>query len=141
MNKSLITIGVIDTYDSVIWTKRCFSTGDFELYLPATPKNITLLQVGNYIYRSDDDTVMIIEKVQITTDYENGNYLTVSGRSLESILARRIIWKQTFYTGRFEDLIYKILNENAVNPTDTNRKISNLILDNKPGITDNNQIN
>lgn len=135
MNKSLVTIGIIDTYDSIIWTKRCFSAGDFELYLPATTKNITLLQAGNYIYRLDDDTVMIIEKLQITTDYENGNYLTVSGRSLESILARRIVWKQTFYYGKFEDLIYKLINENAVNPTDTNRKISNLILDNKPGIT------
>lgn len=135
MNKSLETIGIIDAFNSSIWTRRYFSAGDFELYLPATTKNIILLQAGNYVYRLDDETVMIIEKIRISTDYENGNYLTVSGRSLESILKRRIVWKQTYFGGAFEDLIYKLINENAINPTDSNRKISNLMLADKPGIT------
>ena len=135
MNKSLETIGIIDAFDSVIWTKRYFSAGDFELYLPATNKNISLLQAGNYVYRLDDETAMIIEKIQISTDFETGNYLTVSGRSLESILARRIVWKQTFFGGEFEELIYKLIRENAINPTISERKIDNLRLAYKQGIT------
>lgn len=135
MNKQLETIGVIDAFESIIWTKRYFSAGDFELYLPAERCLIELLQTGNYIYRRDDETVMIIEKVRLSTDYETGNYLTISGRSLESVLARRIVWKQTYFFGSFEDWIYKLLNENAVEPAVQGRKILGLILAEKPGIT------
>ena len=102
LDKSLETIGIIDVFTSVIWTKRYFSAGDFELYLPASSNNIKLLQTGNYVKRLDDDTVMIIEKIQITTDAETGNFLTVSGRSLEILLARRIVWKQTIFLGNFK---------------------------------------
>lgn len=130
LDKSLETIGIIDVFTSVIWTKRYFSAGDFELYLPASSNNIKLLQTGNYVKRLDDDTVMIIEKIQITTDAETGNFLTVSGRSLESLLARRIIWKQTIFLGDFKDYIKKLLDENVINPTIAARKIDNFVYDN-----------
>lgn len=136
MNKSLETVGVIDTFTSIIWTKRHFSAGDFELYLPVTTNSINLLQTGNYIYRADDESVMIIEKIIITTDAENGNFLTVSGRSLESILARRIVWNLTVFVGYVEDFIRKLINENAIEPKETNRTISNLILADKIGLED-----
>ena len=38
-----------------------------------------------------DRNVMIVEDVQIESDVEDGGVLTVTGRSLESILERRII--------------------------------------------------
>jgi hypothetical protein len=136
MNKSLETIGIIDSFTSVIWTKRHLSCGDFELHLPVTAEAISLLQTGNYIYRTDDESVMIIEKIQIVTDSETGNYLTVSGRSLESILTRRIIWDMVTFVGYVEDFLRKIITQNAVNPTNNNRKITNLILANPIGLKD-----
>ncbi len=136
LNKSLETTGVIDSYESLIWTPRYYTYGDFELYLPATDYNIKLLETDNYIIRNDSETVMIIEKINITTDAENGNYLTVSGRSLESILNRRIIWTQTTFSGTAENLIYKLLNENIINPKDSKRKVANLILGESKGFTE-----
>lgn len=136
MNQSLETIGVIDVFTSVIWVKRFLTHGEFEVYLPATPINIALLSPDNYIYRLDDEAVMIIEGVNIKSNAENGNYLTVTGRSLESILARRIVWQQTTFKGTVENLIYKLVNENAINPSLPERKISNLILGEHQGFTD-----
>lgn len=133
LNKNLETIGITDAYESLIWTQRYYTYGDFELYLPASDDNIKLLETDNYMVRNDSETVMIIEKINITTDAENGNYLTVSGRSLESILNRRIIWEQTTFSGTAENLIYKLLNENIINPKDDRRKVDGLILGSPQG--------
>lgn len=121
LDRSLRTIGIIDAYTSIIWTKRYFACGDFELYLPVS--HLDILAIGNYIYRLDDDAIMFIENIEITTDSEVGNFLRVSGRSAECLLAKRIIWNQTTFSGTVENLIYKLIRENAVSPTDANRVI------------------
>lgn len=125
MNQSYKTIAVIDTFTSVIWTKRYFTCGDFELYLPVTNELLNILAIGNYVYRLDNDTVMIIEKIQITTDAENGNYLIVTGRSLESILARRIVWNVTTFNGNIIEVFRYLINTNIIAPTIADRKIDN----------------
>lgn len=125
MNQSFETIAVIDAYSSVIWTKRYFTCGDFELYLPVSLELLNTLAVGNYVYRLDDDTVMIIEKIQITTDIEKGNHLIVTGRSLESILVRRIVWDMTSFDTNVVYIIRYLLNSNVINPTIAERKINN----------------
>lgn len=134
LDPNLKTIGLIDDYTSIIWTTRYFSNGDFELYLPANDRNILLLKENNYLCRDKDisgsryKNVMIIEKIQITTDIESGNYLIITGRSLKSILNRRIIWQQTNLNGKAEIAIRQLITENAINPTIPERKISGLSL-------------
>lgn len=125
-NKSFETIALIDEYTSVIWTKRYFTCGDFELYLPVTSKLLEILAIDNYIYRLDDDEVMVIEKIEITTDAETGNYLIVSGRSLGSIIGHRIVWNMTSFDMHVADIIKYLLNANVINPIITERKIDNL---------------
>lgn len=90
LNQSFQTVAVIDQYSSLIWTRRYWNCGDFELYLPANSDLLQYLKIGYYIHREDCDCTMIIEKIDIKTDAENGNYFTVSGRSAESILSYRI---------------------------------------------------
>lgn len=90
LNSSYEQIAVIDSYTSLIWTKRYYTCGDFELYLPADKNLLQFLQLDNFIIREDDDSVMIIEKLEIKTDVENGDFFIISGRSLESILLRRV---------------------------------------------------
>lgn len=125
MNQSYKTIAVIDTFTSVIWTKRYFTCGDFELYLPVTNELLNVLAIGNYVYRLDDDCVMIIEKIQIKTDVENGNFLIVTGRSIESILARRIVWNITNFNLNIVEVFRRLINANIINPNITERKINN----------------
>lgn len=126
LNKSLERIGIIDIFTSIIWTNRYFEYGDFELYLPANNDNISLLQQGYYLIREGhENNAMIIEAIQISTSVDEGNFLTVKGRCLKSILYRRIIWNMTNLAGQLETCIARLLNENVISPEDSNRQISN----------------
>jgi len=141
MNKEYETIGIIDDAISAIWTTNYTDIGDFELYLPATAKNIDLLVQDRYLYResdyeSDTDTynnVMIIGKIQLTTNVEQGNFLIVTGESLETILTRRIIWSQTKLSGTVEDGIRQVITDNIINPSIADRKISDFVLGARQG--------
>lgn len=145
LDKNLKRVGICDDYKSIIWTTRYFKPGDFELYLPATDKNIVLLKEDYYVVREKDiiydgsityKNVMVIEKIQVTTDIENGNYLIVTGRCLKSIVARRIVWQQTTLYGKVEIALRQILTENAINPTNSLRKITKLKLGEIKGFTE-----
>lgn len=137
LNDDLEILDIIDTYKSIIWTNRYYDSGDFELYLPANEKMIELLQVDRLITRAEDlSNCMIIENISITTDVEEGNYMIVTGRSLSTILSRRIVLKQTNVSGTVEVCIRKLIDENAINPTTTWRKFKKLILGDGLGISD-----
>lgn len=132
-------IGIVDSYTSSIWTPHFNTCGDFELYLPASCEMVTLLQEDYYLVRSTDirvvdnvttyKNVMIIKNITINTDVENGDYLTVTGKELKFILNQRIVWKMTTLIGNVAECIYKLLNENAIKPSDSARVLPYLTLD------------
>lgn len=137
LDEALDIVDVFETYKSVIWTTRYFDSGDCEFYLPAMEKTIDLLRKDRYIVPADDTTqAMIIRNIQVTTDVEEGNYLIVTGKSLSSILSRRIIWNQTVLNGNVETCVRQLVNENAIDTGITARNIPQLILGTQIGLTD-----
>lgn len=136
-------LDIVDVFQSAIWTVQYYSQGDFELVVPATKKNIDLMQKDRLLCRDKDITkdtfknVMVIENIKIESDWEEGDKLTVSGKSLKSIVGRRVVWKQTNLTGNLEAGIRYVLNENVIDPEEESRKIANVELDEAAGITDN----
>lgn len=130
LNKNLEAIAIIDSYKSLIWTKRYYTYGDFELYVPANKDLLNYLKQDYFLVRDDDESVMIIEKIEMTTSIEEGDFFIITGRSLESILTRRIIWHQTnISTSNPVNGIYQFINSNAINPSSARRKIPNLSFD------------
>lgn len=140
-------IGVIDSYASIIWRPAYYDIGDFEIYLSATHEALNLLQENRLVVRDSDISVdssgnvtyrnvMIIKNIELITDIENGDYLSVTGRELKFLLHQRIIWSQTNLTGTVEAGLRRLVTENAINPTDTKRKIPNLVLGALAGLTD-----
>lgn len=137
LNKSLVIQGIIDVYTSAIWTERYYTSGDFELYVPATPEALALLQKEYFVARVDDTTKCgIIEKVTVETDAEAGAYITASGRNLSSLLSRRIIWRQATFNGYVEAGIRAMVEDALINPEDAARAINNLSLGSKIGLSD-----
>lgn len=127
-------IGVIDTYRSFIWTDRYDEAGDFEIYLPMNMDFLNLLKKDYYLINSESEHMMIIETVLIESDVEDGAYLTITGRSLESILSRRIVWNKMIFDmtadgvePNLQNGIKEIITKNAINPDITVRAIPNLI--------------
>lgn len=127
LNKNLDVVAIVDVYESIIWTERYYEYGDFELYTAMTQDLLNYIKTDNYIQRVGSDRVMIIEEIRIDTDSETGNHITITGRSLESILDRRVIWSQTTISGNLQNGIKKLVNENIISPSKEERKISNFI--------------
>lgn len=129
LNTDLDAVSIVDTYESFIWTDRYHEYGDFELYVTMHEGLLDYLKQDYYLQSGDSEHVMIIEKIQITSDVEEGNHVTVTGRSLESILGRRIVWGQKTISGNLQNGIKTLLNENIISPSDNDRKIENFIFE------------
>ena len=119
---------IIDIYESLIWTDRYGESGDFELYLPTSQEAIDILQKDMYLSIDTSDYIKIIEDIEITSNNEDGKKLKVTGRTLDSILDRRIIWGLTELNVSLQDGIEELLNKNLINPDDPNRKIDNFVM-------------
>lgn len=122
LDKNYDAIAMIDTFTSVIWTVRYDEAGDFELYAPVRLDYIQAMQIGNYLWLRESDRLMIIETVEIDMDAEESHALIVTGRSLESILERRVVIGASSITGNFQDVVLKIIQNEVINSGST-RKI------------------
>jgi hypothetical protein len=129
LNTNFEADDTVDTFKSLIWVDRYSEYGDFEIYVPANTEMINKFIPDYYLWTDDSDHTMIIEDRKIESDVENGNNLVITGRSLESILTRRIIWEQTILNGYLEEQIEKLLNENVINPSLSERKIDNFVFE------------
>lgn len=139
LNKDFEIEGMLEEYNSVEWVRRYDEPGDFVLSAVATTEEITgtigLLKEDYYIAREDDEMIVQIEKKNLTTSAEQGNNITVSGRSIEKVLGQRIVWTQTNTKASetVEDFIRRLIDENAIHPTDPKRKIPKLTLGERMG--------
>lgn len=146
LDQSFNLLGVLDDFISVIWRPAYYDVGDFELYINASSQAVELLQKNRYLVRDTDiavdeagnitySNVMIIKNFTLTTDAEDGDYLTYTGRELKYLLHQRIVWKQTRMSSKVEYGVRRLVNENAIAPTDSKRIIPNLVLGAEAGLT------
>ena len=120
---------VCDTFSSLLWDIEYYQCGSFEVYIAANPENLSIFQTGRIIGRDDDSQHFgIIESVQIDTDAENGDYLTVKGRFLMCLLERRIINPTLSITAdtAYSDIVRNAVALNAIQQN--NRRIPGLSL-------------
>lgn len=94
-------VGYLDVYTSLIWTRRFTSYGDFELYVPYKPMYNEFIKINYYVDLENDPQygqsttekfAMIIEHIEIIQEPEQSTMMLVKGRSLESILYRRVFY-------------------------------------------------
>lgn len=122
-------IAIADSYESMIWTDRYNQCGDFEIYLGMDRSLLDVYKPDYYLVSDDSEYVMIIENTKITTSTEEGNHFIVTGRSLESILTKRIVWTQTNIYGNLQNGVKKLLNENVISPSIVERRIPNFVFE------------
>lgn len=135
VDESFNNLGPIENFNSLIWTDRYSKCGDFEIYTTVDMKLFNVLGVDSYLMIPESDRYMIVEKVEIISNTSEGNKMCISGRSLESILDRRIIWHRTVIDEELEggntveNAIRKIITDNIIDPPNLEyrRKIPNFI--------------
>ena len=81
---------LVENYDSLIWTERYNTVGDFQLVSGNVENFMTLLPEGTLLTLRESTQVMIVETHQIDRKKNTPQKVTIKGRAFESILDRRI---------------------------------------------------
>lgn len=96
MNDDLFVYRNISSWISFIWTKRYCDTGEFELVVPYTIDLYNDLPMDTFLYtdwlwEGTSRQVMMIEHRSLRSTEDQGLIIVISGRSVESVLMRRIV--------------------------------------------------
>ena len=98
--KGLKYLGSIENHTSLIWTRRYYEPGEFELHAPITEKNLRLLAKGNIITKRDSTEAGIIEDIE-NEESDIKNEATRKGRFLSSYFGHLLIGTVTNPTVNF----------------------------------------
>lgn len=79
-------IEIFDYYDSLIWTERYGSAGDFQLSIESNRGTRTSLAPGTFVTVNDTKRVCQIETAEDTEDASGAKVLKLSGRGIEAPL-------------------------------------------------------
>lgn len=80
---------LIEGYESMIWTERFQTPGDFTLKTPRVQEALNLLPEMTFISTLQSSEVMMVENHLIEEDENGHRTLTVSGRSISAFLEHR----------------------------------------------------
>lgn len=111
---------ILDEYQSFIWVDKYNEAGVFEII---TGNSYSWVETGMYIRIADSNKLMIIENTIVSTDTKNGTLVYIRGRSLLSILDRRIIGRTRELKGNLQTAMLSCVTDTVVNPSNTNRLI------------------
>lgn len=140
-------LGEIRDYESLQFTRRFYSVGEFELHININKANTGALQNGNLIMLGKDEKRVGIVRHRENEIDENGDStdtLTIKGPTLKGVCGQRIIVPATTgdgydsTSGTQEAIMKHFVDAHCVNPTDTGRKISHLVIaaDQGRGVSD-----
>ncbi|KEI92150.1 siphovirus ReqiPepy6 Gp37-like family protein [Clostridium botulinum] len=135
-NRDLELKGILDTYASLRWIRRYSKIGEFELHCALDFNTLELLKRERIVYKKDDVEAGYIETRQLKIGEDGQEYLEVKGKFLTNYLGRRISWYRVNFDGKAEVLMRNLVLENAINPTNINRKIPNLTLGSLKGFNE-----
>lgn len=83
LDSMLRQVEVVDRFESLIWTERFSSAGDFELVLNSTPTYRSLFTPGTWLALNESFRCMKVETSEDTRDTDGKRLLKVSGPSIE----------------------------------------------------------
>ena len=83
-------VGVIDSFESLIWTERFSAAGDFELHIQSTQATRSLFVPNLRLALNESYRVMVIDTVEDATNSDGVRMLKITGFSLEAILNQRL---------------------------------------------------
>lgn len=125
-------LGIVDEYQQAEFTTNYRKHSELDLIVDATEQNI------EWFIKNNDDIFLtvgegfvrgyIIETVKYAD--ESKTTIDIYCKSLSAMLSWRQIIGQQTYRGNAEFVIRSFVDANAINPSNANRKIPNLVLGN-----------
>lgn len=123
MDANFEALLTFDDFESLIWVRKYYEVGTFELHCSA--EYLPELLEGEYLYCADLPELGVLESVR----YEREGWrAVVTGRFAESLLHDRVILETGTGVRTATDWVRKWLGENATGPADAARRILRLML-------------
>ncbi len=125
LNQDLETLDIVDGYESFIWTERFSECGDFSITVTPDSHVLSSLIYPNYLMLKGSDSLMCIEDYELNQKWQEGDFVTVTGRTIDSILdTRRVYYPLTFNNATVQSCLETILNQNVLSPSMAERRYS-----------------
>lgn len=96
--QNLKRVGVLDSFISLVWTRKYYEPGNFELHLPLYDDAIDLFKKGYLVSKSESIECGVIESIKIT-DNTKEKKIVIKGRFLSSYLDRRLVKNTVSFSG------------------------------------------
>ena len=116
-------VHIEESYSSLVWTERYQEAGEFVLEIPLDAVNFKMYRRGNYLKFDDSKETMLIESLNVNDEVEDP-VLEISGRSLSSLLERRVnaskfaelVESAIVYEGAYGEIVSSIIDDDIINP-------------------------
>lgn len=123
LDRELNIVGVISTYDSILWTEKVHEPGNIKAVFVFTEKMNRLLQRGYLLYKTDELQPAVITRKTLKLNKYGQQTITIQGYMATRYFRQRIIWKKMIMKGTPEQLMRQMVQEQVIVPEDESRKI------------------
>lgn len=123
LDRDLNIVGVISTYDSILWTEKVHEPGNIKAVFVFTEKMNKLLQRGYLLYKTDELQPAVITRKTLKLNKYGQQTITIQGYMVTRYFRQRIIWKKMIMKGTPEQLMRQMVQEQIIAPEDETRKI------------------
>lgn len=106
-NREMRLQGIIENHTSLIWGRKLYTAGKFEIHAPATADNLELLQPGNIITKGDKKEAAVIRGLE-NEESTILNEITRTGYFMPIYFNDRLTGPTINFNGTAEAALYKL---------------------------------
>lgn len=132
LDENFNVLGSIGVFKSLIWTRRYYECGMFEMHFSA--EYFPLIQNGKYLFRNDRKELGVIRERNYNQSDKGQRTAYSKGYFAESLLNNWIIPLTYNKTGTPEEISRDLVDKNIISPSDSGRKFPHIILGYQKGI-------
>ncbi len=133
LDRDINILGIFGSYEAVIWNVSIGEPGTFTASFNYTVKMNKILKTGNLIYKTDEIEPGVITRKYLKISKTGEQIIQIKGYMAGRYLNQRIIWDKMIMSGTYEDIMRKMVYDNAINPSIAQRKIPRLVLGDRKG--------
>lgn len=101
--------GIIENHTSLVWTRKFYTAGKFELHAPATKDNLKLLKPGNIITKEDKKEAAVIRGME-NEESTTINEIVRTGYFMPIYFGDRLTGPTKNFYGKAEEALYMLAN-------------------------------
>lgn len=128
LDRNFNVLDAVSVYESIFWKSVLNEPGTFKAEFVYTDRLNRNLQRGNLLHKTDEEEPAIITRKYLKLNKEGEQFITVKGYMASRYTHQRIIWRTMVMKGTPEQIMYRMVREQMVEPEDENRRMPDIVL-------------